>query len=95
MLSRIGVSLWLFNLYNYTAVAYPTRIRATVFAWTDGLGHLGAWCGVTLLGPLYAWGPNHLGWFLWLLIPGSLIPAIVIRTFGVKQSRVVLEQVST
>ena len=95
MLSRIGVSLWLFNLYNYTAVAYPTRIRATVFAWTDGLGHLGAWGEVTLLGPLYAWGPNHLGWFLWLLIPGSLIPAIVIRTFGVKQSRVVLEQVST
>jgi hypothetical protein len=34
------------------------------------------------------------GWFVWLLIPGSLIPAIVIRTFGVKQSRVVLEQVS-
>src|SRR6516165_9964647 len=95
VLSRIAVSLWLFNLYNYTAVAYPTRIRATAFAWTDGLGHLGAWGEVTLLGPLYAWGPNHLGWFLWLLIPGSLIPAIVIRTFGVKQSRVVLEQVST
>jgi heme exporter protein D len=32
---------------------------------------------------------------VWLLIPGSLIPAIVIRIFGVKQSRVVLEQVST
>jgi MFS family permease len=95
ILSRIGVGLWLFNLYNYTAVAYPTRIRAAAFAWTDGLGHLGAWGGVTLLGPLYGWGPNHLGWFLWLLIPGSLIPAIVIRTFGIKQSRTVLEQVST
>jgi MFS family permease len=95
VLSRIGVSLWLFNLYNYTAVAYPTRIRATAFAWTDGLGHLGAWGGVTLLGPLYAWGPNHLGWFLWVLVPGSLIPAFVIRTFGVKQSRAILEQVST
>ena len=95
VLSRIGVSLWLFNLYNYTAVAYPTRIRATAFAWTDGLGHLGAWGGVTLLGPLYAWGPNHLGWFLWLLVPGSLLPAFVIRTFGVKQSRAILEQVST
>jgi MFS family permease len=95
ILSRIGVGLWLFNLYNYTAVAYPTRIRAGAFAWTDGLGHLGAWGGVTLLGPLYAWGPNHLGWFLWLLIPGSLIPAFVIRTFGIKQSRAILEQVST
>jgi len=95
ILSRIGVALWLFNLYNYTAVAYPTRMRAAAFAWTDGLGHLGAWGGVTLLGPLYAWGPNHLGWFLWLLIPGALIPAFVIRAFGIKQSGVVLEQVST
>lgn len=95
VLSRIGVGLWLFNLYNYTAVAYPTRIRAAAFAWTDGLGHLGAWAGVTLLGPLYAWGPNHLGWFLWVIIPGALIPAIVIRTFGIKQSHTVLEQVST
>jgi MFS family permease len=95
ILGRIGIGLWLFNLYNYTAVAYPTRIRAGAFAWTDGLGHLGAWAGVTLLGPLYAWGPNHLGWFLWLLIPGSLVPAFVIRTFGIRQSRAILEQVST
>jgi MFS family permease len=95
VISRIGVSLWLFNLYNYTAVSYPTRVRASAFAWTDGLGHLGAWAGVTLLGPLYLLGPNHLGWFLWLLIPGSLIPAFLIRGFGVKQSRIVLEQVST
>jgi MFS family permease len=95
VLSRIGVSLWLFNLYNYTAIAYPTRMRAAAFAWTDGLGHLGAWGGVTLLGPLYAWGPNHLGWFLWLLLPGSLLPAFIIRAFGIKQSGAVLEQVST
>ena len=58
IVSRIGTGLFLFNLYNYTAVAYPTRIRATAFAWTDGLGHLGAWGGVTLLGPLYAWDPT-------------------------------------
>jgi MFS family permease len=95
IVSRIGVSLWLFNLYNYTAVSYPTRFRAVAFAWTDGLGHLGAWAGVTLLGPLYAWGPNHLGWFLWLLIPGCLVPAFIIKTFGVRQSGTVLEQVST
>jgi MFS family permease len=93
-LGRVGTGLWLFNLYNYTAVAYPTRIRAIAFAWTDGLGHLGAWGGVTLLGPLYAWGPNHLGWILWILIPGSIVPALVIRCFGVTQSHSVLEQVS-
>jgi putative MFS transporter len=94
-ISRIGTGLFLFNLYNYTAVAYPTRIRAIAFAWTDGLGHLGAWGGVTLLGPLYAWGPNHLGWILWIVLPGALLPAVLIRMLGIRQSRAVLEQVST
>jgi MFS family permease len=95
IISRIGTGLFLFNLYNYTAVAYPTRVRAMAFAWTDGLGHLGAWGGVTLLGPLYALGPNHLGWVLWIVLPGSLLPAALIWGFGIKQSRAVLEQVST
>ena len=95
IISRIGTGLFLFNLYNYTAVAYPTRIRSVAFAWTDGLGHLGAWGGVTLLGPLYALGPNHLGWILWIVIPGALLPALLIRSLGIKQSRAILEQVST
>ncbi|MFO1024822.1 MAG: MFS transporter [Acetobacteraceae bacterium] len=95
VVSRIGTGLFLFNLYNYTAVAYPTRIRAKAFAWTDGLGHLGAWAGVTLLGPLYALGPNHLGWLLWIVVPGAIVPALMIRTLGIKQARAVLEQVST
>jgi MFS family permease len=94
IISRIGTGLFLFNLYNYTAVAYPTRIRATAFAWTDGLGHLGAWAGVTLLGPLYQFGPNHLGWILWIVLPGALLPAVLIRGFGIRQSGAVLEQVS-
>ena len=95
IISRIGTGLFLFNLYNYTAVAYPTRIRSVAFAWTDGLGHLGAWGGVTLLGPLYAFGPNHLGWILWIVVPGALLPAVLIRTLGIRQSSAVLEQVST
>ena len=95
IISRIGTGLFLFNLYNYTAVAYPTRIRSVAFAWTDGLGHLGAWGGVTLLGPLYALGPNHLGWILWIVVPGALLPAVLIRMQGIRQSNAVLEQVST
>jgi MFS family permease len=94
IISRIGTGLFLFNLYNYTAVAYPTRIRAMAFAWTDGLGHLGAWGGVTLLGPLYQLGPNHLGWILWIILPGALLPAALIRGLGIKQAGAVLEQVS-
>ncbi len=94
IVSRVGTGIYLFNLYNYTAVAYPTRIRSTAFAWTDGLGHLGAWGGVTLLGPLYALGPNHLGWILWIILPGSLLPALLMRVFGMRQSEAVLEQIS-
>ena len=92
--SRIGTGLFLFNLYNYTAVAFPTRIRSVAFAWTDGLGHLGAWAGVTLLGPLYQWGPNHLGWILFIIVPGALLPALLIKVFGINQSDRVMEEVA-
>jgi MFS family permease len=93
-LARIGTALFLFNLYNYTAVAFPTRIRAVAFAWTDGLGHLGAWAGVTLLGPLYQFGPNHLGWIFFIVVPGALVPGLLIKFFGIKQSDRVLEEVA-
>jgi putative MFS transporter len=95
VIGRICTGLFLFNLYNYTAVSFPTRIRSVAFAWTDGLGHLGAWAGVTLTGPLYVMGPNHLGWVLFITLPGALLPALLIRGFGIRQSRAVLEQVST
>jgi MFS family permease len=95
IIGRICTSLFLFNLYNYTAVSFPTRIRSVAFAWTDGLGHLGAWAGVTLTGPLYMIGPNHLGWVLFIVLPGALLPALMIRWFGIRQSSAVLEQVST
>ena len=94
-LGRIGTVLWLFNLYNYTAVSFPTRLRSVAFAWTDGLGHLGAWAGVTLIGPLYTWGPDHLGWILWIVVPGALLPALLIRGVGIRQAGAVLEQIST
>ena len=92
--SRVGTSLFLFNLYNYTAIAFPTRIRSVAFAWTDGLGHLGAWVGVTSLGPLYGIGPNHLGWILFIVVPGALLPGVLIKLFGIRQSQRVLEEVA-
>jgi len=91
---RVCTSLFLFNLYNYTAVSFPTRIRSVAFAWTDGLGHLGAWAGVTLTGQLYPLGTNHLAWVFWIVVPGALLPAFLIRTFGIRQARAVLEHVS-
>jgi putative MFS transporter len=94
-LARIGTNLFLFNMYNYTAVAFPTRIRSAAFAWTDGLGHLGAWAGVTLLGPLYAMEPNHIGWVLFIVLPGAMLPGLLVLFFGIKQSGRVLEEVAT
>lgn len=91
----IGGTLWLFNMYNYTAVSFPTRMRSMAFSWTDGLAHLGAWGGITLSGVLFLQGPNNLGWFLFLIIPGALVPSALIRFWGIHQRRAILEQVST
>ncbi|HET9017338.1 MAG TPA: MFS transporter [Thermomicrobiaceae bacterium] len=97
----IGGSLWLFNMYNYTAMSFPTRFRAVAFGWTDGLGHIGAWIGITIAGPLYLLGGhggaalNHLGWVLFIVVPGALIPSLLIRFLGIKQRAAVMEQVST
>ncbi len=41
------------------------------------------------------WDPNHLGWIVWIVLPGALVPAALIWGYGIKQSRAVLEQVST
>ena len=93
-ISRVGTGLYLFNLYNYTAVAYPTRIRSIAFEWTDGLGHLGAWGGVTLLGPLYM-GPKPFGLVSVDHPAGFVAAGDFDRGFGIRQRSMVLEQVST
>jgi hypothetical protein len=40
-------------------------------------------------------GPNHLGWILFMVLPGALIPSLLIRVRGIRQRRAILEQVST
>lgn len=94
-LGSIGGGLWLFNMYNFTAVSFPTRMRSMAFSWTDGLGHLGAWGGITLSGILFLMGPNHLGWILFMVVPGALIPSLLVRMWGIRQRGAILEQVST
>lgn len=94
IVGRVGGSLWLFNMYNYTSVSFPTRLRSVAMGTADGLGHLGAWAGVTLLGNLYNAGPNHLGWFAFVIIAGALIPGVIIFGWGIRQSSVSLEAVA-
>jgi putative MFS transporter len=86
----------LFNLYNYTAASYPTRLRATGMGITDGVGHLGAVFGPIVAGALFAATAmsGYIGWFAYITIPGALIPAVMVAWFGINQRRAILEQIS-
>lgn len=50
--------------------------------------------GRDVTGPLYQLGPNHLGWILFIVVPGALVPAILIKSFGVNQSEQVLGEIA-
>ncbi|MFL5254915.1 MAG: MFS transporter [Rhodopila sp.] len=91
------MTVWLFNMYNYTASSYPTRLRATGVGLTDGLGHLGSVFGPLIAGALFASAafPGHAGWYLYVTIPGALLPAALIGWRGINQRRAILEQISS
>lgn len=89
--------VWLFNMYNYTAAAYPTRLRATGVGLTDGLGHLGSIFGPMAAAWLFASTAfiGHAGWYAYVTIPGALLPSILIGWRGINQKQAILEQIST
>lgn len=95
--SPIGQTLWLFTMYNYTAAAYPTRLRSVGTGWTDGVGHLGALVTPVIAGPLLfsTMANGAYGWLLWLAIPGAALPALLIGFAGIRQRGEVLEQLAT
>jgi MFS family permease len=90
------MTVWLFNMYNYTASAYPTRLRATGVGLTDGLGHLGSIFGPLIAGALFASTAfaGHAGWYVYVTVPGALLPAALIGWRGISQQRAILEQIS-
>jgi MFS family permease len=89
-------TVWLFSMYNYTTASYPTRLRATGTGLTDGVGHLGAIFGPIIAGALFAAtaSTGQLGWFIYITIPGALIPGLLIAWLGIDQRRAVLEHIS-
>lgn len=91
-----GLFGFLSNMYNYTATAYPTRLRAVGVGWTDGVGHIGAIAGPFIAGACYAATVDQrgLGWILWFAIGGSLLPGMIMLLFGIRQRRAPLEQVA-
>jgi hypothetical protein len=90
-------TLWLFNMYNYTSAAYPTRPRAVGTGWTDGIAHLGTFLGPLLISNLFVWtaANGYYGWILWVSLPCALVPSLLIGRFGMNQRGAVLEQIST
>jgi MFS family permease len=96
-LTGIGSALWLFNMYNYTSAAYPTRLRSTATGITDGLGHLGAIFGPVVVVALGDATSKHgfYGFMLYCAIAGALVPALLVRFLGMRQRDAVLEVVAT
>jgi putative MFS transporter len=84
------------NMYNYTATAFPTRLRTLGVGWTDGIGHAGAVAGPLIAGQFYAMSAAHNNWewFAWFAIAGSLLPGALILTRGIRQRQAVLEEIS-
>jgi len=93
ILVNAGGYLWLFNMYTYTAVAYPTGIRSVGTGWTDGFGHIGSMISPLIIGALFTAtaGAGYIGFFGYVIIPGALLPALLLVRFGMDQRGVSLE----
>ena len=91
-----GLYVWLFNMYTYTAVAFPTRIRSVGTGWTDGFGHIGAIVAPLIIAPLFTAtaAAGYYGFFAWVIVPGALVPALLIARFGINQKAASLEAVA-
>jgi MFS family permease len=95
-LVNAGGYLWLFNMYTYTAVAYPTGIRSVGTGWTDGFGHVGSMISPLIIGALFTAtaGAGYIGFFGYVIIPGALLPALLLVRFGMDQRGASLEAVT-
>jgi MFS transporter, putative metabolite:H+ symporter len=88
-----GTVIFLWNMYAYVPLNFPTRMRGLGTGWTDGVGHLGAWGGVLLCGHIFL--PDApLKWILLITIPGALVPGVMVGFFGIRQRRRALEELS-
>jgi putative MFS transporter len=88
-----GVVIFLWNMYAYVPLNFPTRFRGLGTGWTDGVGHLGAWGGVLLCGHIFSVA-NPLNWILLITIPGALVPGLLVGFFGIRQRRRTVEELS-
>ena len=90
-LASLALGMYLQVAYTYTVENYPTRARASGFALTDGIGHVGGALGAILLPILVATYSFQFG-FSFIAVTGLI--AGIIALAGPKASRMYLENVS-
>lgn len=91
-LASLSLGLYLQMAYTYTAESYPTGARASFFALSDGLGHIGGAIGALAL-PIVVADLGFMGGFAAIGITGLIAGLIALA--GPLASRRALEQIST
>ena len=90
-LASLALGLYLQVAYTFTAESYPTRARATGFALSDGIGHIGGAIGALALPLIVA----SLGFFSGFAVIGTTgLIAGLLSLAGPSASKLRLEQIS-
>ena len=90
-LASLSLGLFLQVAYTFTAESYPTRFRASGFALSDGIGHLGGAVGALAL-PILVTQLGFTFGFLAIGITGLISGILALA--GPSASRLPLEQIS-
>jgi MFS transporter, putative metabolite:H+ symporter len=81
------------HLPSATSGNYPARMRSLGTGWTDGIGHLGAWGGVLIAGALFS-AASPRSWIVFITIPCSLLPGLMVVLFGKRQRARALQELA-
>ena len=92
LLIFIGIDFWVPISYTWVTESFPTRARATGFAMSDGLGHLGGGIGLIIVGALLSSGQSIL--VLFIIIAMFQIISAIIAQLGPKTANKRLDEVS-
>ncbi len=90
-LAALSLGFYLQVAYTFTAESYPTRARASGFALSDGIGHLGGVLGALFI-PVIVTTFGFSTGFITIGITGLI--AGIISLLGPSASRLTLEEVS-